>query len=69
MIQSEVANELRKSPAQVALTWVLSHPEVTLAITGGDTVAQLEGNLGSIGWSLDDELRNKLDKISQNTCQ
>ena len=64
-----MANKLRKSPAQVALAWVLSHPEVTLAITGGDTVAQLEDNLGSIGWSLDDELRNKLDKISQNACQ
>ena len=31
----EVADELGKTPAQVALAWVLSHPEVTVAITGG----------------------------------
>ncbi|HXF60405.1 MAG TPA: aldo/keto reductase, partial [Caldilineaceae bacterium] len=60
-----VARELGKTPAQVALAWVLSHPEVTCAITGGDTIAHLEDNVGALGWSLPPELRERLDKVSQ----
>ena len=62
----EVADELGKTPAQVALAWVLSHPEVTVAITGGDTVAHLEDNIGGVGWRLDDALRARLDAVSEN---
>lgn len=62
----EVADELSKTPAQVALAWVLSHPEVTVAITGGDTVAHLEDNIGGVGWRLDDALRARLDAVSEN---
>jgi aryl-alcohol dehydrogenase-like predicted oxidoreductase len=60
----EVAGELGKTPAQVALAWVLSHPEITLAITGGDTAEHLDDNLGAVGWTLDDSLREKLDAAS-----
>ncbi len=60
----DVARELGKTPAQVALAWVLDHPEVTCAITGGDTVAHLDDNLGAIGWKLDPELRQRLDAVS-----
>jgi 1-deoxyxylulose-5-phosphate synthase len=60
----EIADEIGKSPAQVALAWVLSHPEVTCAITGGDTVAHLEDNIGALGWSLDSEHRTRLDELS-----
>lgn len=34
-------------PAQVAIAWVLRHPEVSSAIIGATTVAQLEENLGA----------------------
>ena len=37
----EMAAERGKTPAQVALNWVLSHPEVTVAISGSDTVEQI----------------------------
>ncbi|MCC6166754.1 MAG: aldo/keto reductase [Caldilineaceae bacterium] len=60
-----IAQELGKTPAQVALAWVLSHPEVTCAITGGDTIAHLDDNLGAVGWSLDPELRARLDEVSK----
>jgi aryl-alcohol dehydrogenase-like predicted oxidoreductase len=60
----EIAQEIGKTPAQVALAWVLSHPEVTCAITGGDTVAHLEDNFGALGWTLDAEHRAKLDEVS-----
>lgn len=59
-----IADEVGKTPAQVALAWVLSHPEVTCAITGGDTIAHLEDNFGALGWKLDAEHRARLDEIS-----
>jgi 1-deoxyxylulose-5-phosphate synthase len=62
----ELAQELGKTPAQLALAWVLSHPEVTVAITGGDTVAHLEDNLGGVGWTLDADVRAELDAVSQS---
>ena len=62
----DIADELDKTPGQVALSWVLSHPEVTVAITGGDTVEHLEDNIGGVGWVLDAALREKLDAVSVN---
>jgi 1-deoxyxylulose-5-phosphate synthase len=61
----EAASALDKTPAQVALAWVLSHPEVTCAITGGDTVEHLQDNLGALGWNLDQEWRATLDEVSE----
>ncbi|MEX1018781.1 MAG: aldo/keto reductase [Litorilinea sp.] len=59
-----IADEVGKTPAQVALAWVLAHPEITCAITGGDTIAHLEDNFGALGWSLDAEHRARLDAVS-----
>ena len=60
----QVAAELSKTPAQIAIAWVLSHPEVTCAISGADTVEQFEDVLGSVGWELPAELRRRLDDVS-----
>jgi 1-deoxyxylulose-5-phosphate synthase len=60
-----LAAELGKTPAQLALAWVLSHPEVTVAITGGDTIEHLDNNLGAVGWTLDADVRTELDAVSQ----
>lgn len=59
-----LARELGRSPAQLALAWVLSQPEVTVAITGGDTIEHLEDNMGAEGWTLDAEVRAQLDEVS-----
>lgn len=61
---TELAGELGKTPAQLALAWVLSHPEVTVAITGGDTTDHLNDSVGAVGWSLEDSIREKLDAVS-----
>lgn len=58
------AAALGKTPAQVALAWVLSHREVTVAISGADTIEQLNDNLGGVGWTLPAEVREKLDDVS-----
>ncbi len=59
------AGELGVTPAQLALAWVLSHPEITVAITGGDTIEHLNDNIGAVGWTLDDSVRETLDTVSE----
>jgi aryl-alcohol dehydrogenase-like predicted oxidoreductase len=61
---SDIAERLGANPAQVALAWVLAHPEVTVAISGADTFAQLDQNLGALDVELSvDDLR-QLDEVS-----
>jgi len=59
-----LAGELGKTPAQLAIAWVLSHPEVTVAISGADTVEQFNDVLGGVGWMLDPDVRRQLDEVS-----
>ena len=61
-----LAAELGKTPAQLAVAWVLSHPEVTVAISGSDTIEQLDDTLGGVGWELDAEVRAELDEVSRS---
>ena len=60
----EIAGELGKSPAQVALRWVLEQPAISAAIIGARTVEQLRDNLGAAGWRLEGEARQRLDEVS-----
>ena len=50
--------------AQVAVDWVLSHPEITVAISGSDTIEQLDDNLGALGWELEAGELERLDAVS-----
>lgn len=59
-----VANSIGRTPAQVALNWLLGRPEVTAPILGVRTMAQLEDNLGAVGWELDPADRARLDQVS-----
>lgn len=58
------AARIGKSPAQLSLAWLLSHPEVSVAISGSDTVEQLDDAIGAVGLELDQELVNELDDLS-----
>ena len=60
----EVASEVEKTPAQVALNWLLQKPTVTAPIIGARTMAHLEDNLGASGWSLTTEQVTRLDQAS-----
>jgi aryl-alcohol dehydrogenase-like predicted oxidoreductase len=64
-VLSEIATQLNKTPAQVALNWLLQRPAVTAPIIGARTQAQLEDNLGAVGWSLDAEQMQRLNDASQ----
>jgi aryl-alcohol dehydrogenase-like predicted oxidoreductase len=61
---SDVAVETHKTPAQVALNWLLQKPAVTAPILGARTLAHLEDNLGATGWTLTTEQVTRLDQVS-----
>jgi aryl-alcohol dehydrogenase-like predicted oxidoreductase len=60
----EVAKQLNKPPAQVALNWVATQPGVTSTIVGATKVAQLDDNLASIDFAIPTDLRKRLDEGS-----
>jgi aryl-alcohol dehydrogenase-like predicted oxidoreductase len=62
---AEIARETGRSPAQVALNWLLSRPGVAAPIVGARRVEQLEDNLGAVGWRLDDAQLARLTEISE----
>ncbi len=59
-----VAADTGKTPAQVALNWVLARPGITAPIIGVRTMAHLEDNLGAIGWRMSDEHLSRLNQAS-----
>jgi aryl-alcohol dehydrogenase-like predicted oxidoreductase len=60
----DVAKEIGKSPAQVALRWVMDQPFMTSAIVGARNAEQLGETLQAGGWRLPAEALAKLDKVS-----
>jgi aryl-alcohol dehydrogenase-like predicted oxidoreductase len=55
-----IAQETGKSPAQVALNWLLQRPGVTAPIIGARSLTHFEDNLGAVGWSLSPEQVERL---------
>ncbi|MFX3632274.1 MAG: aldo/keto reductase [Candidatus Pristimantibacillus sp.] len=62
-----VASELDKSPAQVALNWLIQREGITSPIFGASTLEQYEDNIGAVGWSIPEEAWNRLDEVSALT--
>jgi len=61
----EAADELARSPSQVAIRWVLEQPAVSSVIVGARTVEQLRDNLAAAGRRLPDDARARLTQVSQ----
>jgi aryl-alcohol dehydrogenase-like predicted oxidoreductase len=57
-----VAQETGKSPAQVALNWLLQRPGITAPIIGARAMTHFEDNLGATGWTLSPEQVERLTK-------
>jgi diketogulonate reductase-like aldo/keto reductase len=51
-----------KTPAQVALNWVIS--KGLMPIPGVKTLSQAEVNAGALGWRLSEEEVQRLDEVS-----
>jgi aryl-alcohol dehydrogenase-like predicted oxidoreductase len=60
-----IAKELDKTPAQVALNWLLRQPGVTAPIIGARSIAQFEDNMGAVDWVLSAEQVGRLNNASK----
>ncbi len=60
----DIAQQLGRSPAQVALRWVLDQPGITSAIIGARTVAQAHDNFLAGGWQLPADALALLNQVS-----
>ncbi len=60
----DVARELGRTPAQVALRWVLDQSFITSAIVGARNAGQIADSLQAAGWRLPDVARERLDAVS-----
>jgi aryl-alcohol dehydrogenase-like predicted oxidoreductase len=61
----KVASEVQKSPAQVALAWLLSKSAVTSVLLGASKLEQLENNLDSLSTHLSPDQIKRLDDMSR----
>jgi aryl-alcohol dehydrogenase-like predicted oxidoreductase len=64
-ITEQIAERHRASVPQVATAWVLSHPEITVAISGANNEDQLVDSLGAIEIDLSDDDTCILDEVSK----
>ena len=61
----EIAEGTGASVAQVALQWVMTHPEISVVITGADNAEQLDDNIGSVDLHLAEEDIAELNRLSE----
>lgn len=59
-----IGQETGKTPAQIALNWLLQMPGVTAPIIGARNMQQFDDDMGAIGWSLSADQMERLNKIS-----
>jgi aryl-alcohol dehydrogenase-like predicted oxidoreductase len=60
-----VADEIGRSPAQVALRWVLGGNGVIVPLVGARTRLQLDDNLGCLDFELSSDQRERLETASE----
>jgi aryl-alcohol dehydrogenase-like predicted oxidoreductase len=61
----QIAAATGKTPAQVALAWLLSRDKRVIAIPGATSVAHLRENCEALQWTLSQEQLATLDRASQ----
>jgi aryl-alcohol dehydrogenase-like predicted oxidoreductase len=57
------AHERGRPVSQLAIAWVLRRPEVSVALVGARTRAEIEQNVGGADWLLDEGELSDLDRI------
>ncbi|NKB69547.1 MAG: aldo/keto reductase [Candidatus Latescibacteria bacterium] len=53
-----------KTPAQVAIAWILDHDEISAPILGADEPEHVDEAFGGLGWALAADERALLDEVS-----
>lgn len=64
-IVKNIASKYGKTPAQIALNWLISYSDVIVPIPGARNPQQVEENAGSTGWRLAYEDWRTLDEASR----
>ncbi|OGO05502.1 MAG: hypothetical protein A2Y73_05930 [Chloroflexi bacterium RBG_13_56_8] len=59
----KLAARYDKTVAQLAIAWVLSHPEVAVALVGMRTRKELEEDIAALDWKLTAEDKAEIDRI------
>jgi aryl-alcohol dehydrogenase-like predicted oxidoreductase len=59
-----LADEIGRTPIELALGWLLAQPGVSSALVGARSVPQLEGQLAAVGLELPASALRRLDEIS-----
>ena len=59
------ADQLGKTPTEVALAWVMGRPQITSVLVGATRQEQLELNLGALDLRLPDEVTGRLDEAGR----
>ena len=60
----EMGGRFGKTPAQVALNWLLRQPGTVVPIPGAKNPAQAEENAGAAGWSLSDSEVRRISDVA-----
>jgi len=61
----EVARQVERSPAQVAVNFIARRPGVTSTILGATTLRQLDDTLAALSFTLPAEATRRLDEVSR----
>ncbi|MFQ5808709.1 MAG: aldo/keto reductase [Armatimonadota bacterium] len=62
---AEIGEKYDKSPAQVALNWVLTTPGITCAIAGSRRPEHIADSVGAVGWEMDKEDCDRLSEAGR----
>lgn len=60
----EISSKVGKSPAQVAIRWILEQSHVTSVLIGSRTLAHFDDNVRGSGWKMDDNDLERLNDLS-----
>lgn len=63
-VLQNIANDIKKPAAEIALAWLRSKQSVTSILIGASRLEQLQSNLNSLDLTIDDEHLNQLDRVS-----
>lgn len=62
---SSIAKKYKRTNAQIALKWVISHKNV-IAISKSTNITHLQENLGLFGWEMEPSDKRRLEEIYNN---
>ncbi len=57
----DIAREYGRTGSQIAIAWVLAHPEVATTIAGATKPEQLDDNVQAVDWKLTPDILRQLD--------